>query len=181
MLRRTAHAADRARRLARAERGAALLVVTFLLVIVLVGGLAAVAVTSGELASSSSYRARAATEACAQAAIERIRALVTDTMTASATEGTIDVGGRVLRYRSGHYGVASLEPLTELTPDQFDPTALVEGMNITNNLWQGGGGGGSGGGLCTSGVHILTTTVTCSGDGFGEREIQLVLRCGTQL
>src|SRR5687768_5071294 len=102
----------------RGSRGATLLFVSFMLIIVLVGGLAAVAVTSGELAGSRGHRSRAATEACANAAIERIRSLLSNTINGGTiaqadTVGTVTVGGTTLTYRAGHFGAPATNPLIE--------------------------------------------------------------------
>ncbi|MBN1961951.1 MAG: hypothetical protein JW841_13480 [Deltaproteobacteria bacterium] len=158
------------------ERGAALIVVTFLLLIVLVGGLAAVAITGSELNSSVGFRSREVTASCARAALEHIRSILPDN-SAQSIAADIDIGGgNTLHYQAGHYdNVAATVPFTELAATSGDFSSAFEGVNITNKLDYGGGGGGAN---LSSGIHFITTTATCRGPNFGEREVQLVLRYG---
>jgi Tfp pilus assembly protein PilX len=131
------------------ERGTALIVVSFVLIIILVGGLAAIAVTSGELSSSRGYRTRQVTRTCAEAAIERARAIVATTTQASGTLGN-------LTYQTGHYGDSSAQDtLTPLDAGSFDVVALFEGENVTNAMFDGS----------SSGLQVLAATATCSGSG----------------
>ena len=146
------------------ERGSALLVVSFVLIIVLVGGLAAVAVTSGELSSSRGYRTRQVTRTCAEAAIEHARARkqVSDVKQVTDTLGN-------LTYRTGHYGDASAQDTFEpLDASSFDAVALFEGENITNAMFDGS----------SEDLQILAATATCSGSGYGEREMELIFMYG---
>lgn len=149
------------------ERGAALVIVSFIMAILLVGGLAAVAITSGELASSRGYRSRQVTQACAQAGLEHVRAALVDT---PADEIEIEETLGPVTYRTAHYGGLA-STVTELSASSYDSAGLYDGENVTNAI----SGGGSGG------VQVLAVTTQCSGSGFGEREMQMVFRYGTPM
>ncbi len=153
----------------RRERGAALLLVTIILIVVLVGGLAAVAVTSGELSSSRGYRTRQVSEACANIALEKVRATLEmpDLTAELATSGTITAGGSSLDYKVGHYGTG-VAAVRVLDAASFDTASLDAGENITNSLAPGGGL-----------KQVLAVTAVCPGQspnttGYGEREVELI-------
>lgn len=159
------------------ERGMALIFVTILLVVVLVGGMALVATTSGELSSSRGYRARAVTDACAEAALQKVRALMPD-VTFSQFDGTggqLPVGSTTLTYRPSHYTGDGDAPVVILDAAQFDVSALFAGENITNVM------GTVAGGNLQEGINVVSTTVVCGGGGYGTREMQVVFRYGTAM
>ncbi len=147
------------------ERGAALIVVSFIMAIVLVGGLAAIAISSAELSSSRGYRTRQTAQACAQAGLEHARATLPDD-TATGALGS-------LTYMTAHYGDSSAtNTVMALEASSFDAASLYDGENVTNSL---GGGGGSGG------VQVMSVIAKCSGSGYGEREMQMIFRYGNPL
>lgn len=162
----------RAPSIRRSERGVALVVVVFILIIVLAGGLAAVALTSGELSSTYGYRTRMVAEECAQAAIEKIRAKLPE-LTVGEIEDTafpLPSGGTVT-IRAGHidglHGLAAGDsPIYELDPSSYDSAALLSGENITNSM-----------GTAGAGLRLMTVVATCEAGG-SRQEIQLVLRYG---
>ena len=148
------------------QRGTALLVVSFVLIIILVGGLAAVAVTSGELSSSRGYRTRQVTRTCAEAALERTRAIVA----AGTTQATGSLG--TLTYQTGHYGDTSAQDtLVALDAGSFDVVAMFEGENVTNALFDGS----------ASGLQVLSATATCAGSGYAEREMEMIFMYGNPM
>jgi hypothetical protein len=158
------------------ERGIALLVVTVILVIVLVGGLAAVAITSGQLDSSRGFRARQSSQSCAEAGLEKIRAVMPDLAAANLVTGSLNAGG-ALTYAAGHYAGASGGTAVEtLSPAAFDGAALFSGENITNSLGAGAVGSGS-----SVGVGLYSATSVCSGTGSPPREMEIVFRYGNVL
>ncbi len=147
-----------------------MLVVVIVLALVLAGGLAAVAITSGELSGTQGYRTRITTEACAQLAIERIRALIATGnlgIDFAATAGTTTIGSTTLSFRGGHYNNDGATPVTVLDPGSYDVTSNYEGENATNSM---------GGGAISR--KVLSTTAICSGPGYGTREVQVVFRYG---
>lgn len=153
------------------ERGAALLTVVMILIVVLIGGLAAIAITNGELGSSRAFRGQAATEACANAALERVRALLPDA-TFDETAGSLAVGESTFAFRGSHYtGDRGSSPIVALDATNFDANALYQGENITNNM-------GTVTGSMAEGYRVLSTTAICAGPGFGAREMQFVFRYG---
>ena len=164
----------------RSERGAALLLVSVLMVIVLVGGLAAVAVTSGELASARGYRARQVAMACAEAGLAQVRATIPDVTNAKIVDGTFKIGAvnSAVRYRAGHYDTGNIaqDAVSVLDPSSFDAAALLEGENITNNLGLSGGVGEDG---SITDMAVLGVTSTCGGSGYGAREMEMVFLWGT--
>ena len=149
------------------ERGAALITVVFVLLVVLVGGLAAVALTSGELESSRGHRIHATADACAQAAVERVRAqLPNASVTVADSRGTL---GAEYSYTAGHYGetLADTEmPYVSLDASNFDMTSLYEGERAGNTLGNLGA------------LKVVSITATCSGPGGSQHEVQLILRYG---
>ncbi len=150
------------------ERGMALIIVVVVMVVVLMGGLAAVAFTSGELTSTHGYRTQAMLDACGYAALERMRAMAPDATFADA-EGSMSVNGMTLSFKGGHYSgtvTATDEAFSEISGEQVDMTALFEGENITNSLGAGGN------------LKLLTTTVTCESSDGNIKEFQLVMRHG---
>lgn len=162
----------------RSERGAALLLVSFIMVIVLVGGLAAVAVTSGELASSRGYRTRQITLSCANGGLERIRANMPDISAASVVSQGLTIGGtaNAVTASAGHYGGTPPTSVRALDTSEYDAAALFTGENITNVLGTGGGGGGN-----DAGLQVIGATAVCQGSGFGAREMQTIFRYGTAM
>lgn len=171
------------------ERGAALIVVMFVMLSVLVGGLAAVAVTSGELSGAAGFRTRETTEACAEAGLEKIRALMPNATSFSEAAGTLS-SGVTLSYRPGHYNDQGDDhqdesAITILDPSQYALGALMQGSNVTNGLAVGSGASPSGddaddGDLRTQ-INVISTTAICRGDKHGVREMQLIFRYGTSL
>lgn len=156
----------------RDEQGAALLVVMCVMLAVLVGGLAAVAVTSGELGGAGGYRTRQTTEACAAAGLEKMRSLM-PAATFADSEGSVNAGV-TLSYKAGHFdGPKGSEPFVVLDVSQYDAAALYAGQNITNML------GKAAGGDLRNSLNLISTTAVCEGVGHGKREMQLVFRYGT--
>lgn len=155
----------------QSERGAALLLVSFMMVIVLVGGLAAVAVTSGELASSRGYRTRQITLSCANGGLERIRANMPDVDVATGVNEGLTLNGiaDAVTMRAGHYSSTGTPQASVAAIDtsDYDVSALFSGENITNVI------GGS------EGPKAYRATAVCEGSGFGAREVQIVFRYGT--
>jgi Tfp pilus assembly protein PilV len=167
----------------RSERGAALLLVSFIMVIVLVGGLAAVAVTSGELASSRGYRTRQITLSCANGGLERIRANMPDFSAASAVSQGLTIGSTVdaVTMRAGHYASSGTPQASveALDPSDYDAAALFTGENITNVLLGAPAGGGVG--SDDAGLQVVGATAVCEGSGFGAREMQVIFRYGSAM
>ncbi len=159
----------------KAERGAALLVVTVVLIIILAAGLAGVALTSGELAGAAGVRVRATTDNCADAAVERLLAMLPNKPTFDETERTMSVGGSNFTMRAGHLaGSDGTDTVVELDPSSFDMGALYKGLNITNTM------GTVMGGNLAEGLRILKLTARCDGGTtYGKREAQIILRYGT--
>jgi len=158
----------------RSERGMALLIVVVVLIVVLAGGLAAISLSSGELSGAGGYRGRAGAQACAQAAVEKIRAKLSNPVapTAADINETLTVAGGTLILRSGHMGVAGSSTdgaSTNLDATSYDAASMFDGEALTNRL---AGGGGSGG------LQVKSLVATCSGPGFGEVEVQVILRYG---
>ncbi|MBI5510362.1 MAG: hypothetical protein HY903_16525 [Deltaproteobacteria bacterium] len=156
------------------EHGMALLVVVVIMAIILVGGLAAIAITSGELDSSRGFRARAVTQLCAEAALEQIRAAMPDEAAANLVrDGAITVGASSLSYQAGHYASGSAQVgVKAVSASGYDAAALYSGQNITNSL-------GPTAGTSPGGVKVVSATATCKGTGYPEREVQIVFRYGT--
>jgi hypothetical protein len=148
------------------------MVVVIVLAVVLVGGLAAVAVTSGELAGSGAVRTKAVTAACAEAAVERIRGMLPNVDITQVT-GTMSVGSSSLNYGPDVVGSDEVA-LTALSPDQYDGSANYEGENITNKLVSGVIGSGAN----TAGIRMYRLTAVCSGPSYGRREVEVVMRYG---
>lgn len=148
------------------ERGAALLVVVLVTVVILVGGLAAVSMTAGELGSSAGYRSQEQLNACVEAAVQEIR-LSRETGNTSSISRT--VAG--LDYRSGHYdsSSSSLGDMRDLDLNAIDLRNLFEGTNISNALGPGGG---------ASSLSLVSATATCETPGYGEQEMSVVFRVG---
>ncbi len=156
----------------------AILLVAFVLVMVLIGGLAAVAVTSGEISSSGGYRVRALTETCARAAADRVAQLLPDTEAVKAASGTMGS----LSFHVGH--ILSKNPKGDVIPvvrllgknakgqDTVDRTALA-GMygEMTTNALPGSSSG-------TGGYDVYGVTVVCSGNGLSPREVEIIVRYG---
>ncbi len=159
----------------RSERGMALLLVVLIMIVVLAGGLAAVAISSSEIASARGYRTKQVTEACGAQALARIRAGLDEAGTSPAyddTEGALSLGRSALTYRAGHYdGDGELNAVRELDPQSVDMSSLYEGENITN--FQGAGGANA--------LRVLTTSTVCGGSGFGAREMQLIFSFGAAM
>lgn len=161
----------------RAERGAALILVVIIVVVMLIGGLALVGVTNSELSSSRGYRSRAVTDACVEAAVEKVRALLPNVpITAFAnTGGQLAVGGQTLTYTPGHITGPSTVAIYTLDGSQFDISALYAGENITNVM------GTAASSSTDDALRIVTSTVVCSGNNYGTREMQVVFRYGTPM
>jgi FlaG/FlaF family flagellin (archaellin) len=174
----------------RHERGVALVVVVFVLIAVLAGGLAAIAIASGELAATYGYRTHATTGACAQAAIEKIRArmptltandvyetyAVTDPTSGKAFNVTITArhidesnSSSVLRTN------ATSSPLIVAPDGSYDAAALSTGGDITNRLLPVSS---SSAGASTLGLHVYSVVATCEGPGNSKQEVQLIMRYG---
>lgn len=168
----------------KAERGVALLTVAVVMVVALVLGLAAVAITSGELSSSRGFRTRAATDACVEAAVEKIRNLLPSAEVtafgdiASSTwfdgsQGSWVTPSGTMKHGPGHYSGPADEAFIELDATDVDLSALFMGENITNVM------GTVRGGSLAEGYHVLSAVAVCEGAGSGKREMQLVVRYGT--
>jgi hypothetical protein len=157
------------------ERGSALLIITFVLIVVLAGGLAGIAVTNGELAGARGTRIRTTTDACADAAVERLRAMLPNVPTFDATAGTMSIGSQSLPYRAGHVdGDGTEATIVEVSPSSFDMGSLYKGLNITNTM------GTVMGGNLAEGLRILRLTAVCGDDNvYGKREVEVLLRYGT--
>ena len=162
----------------QSERGAALLLVTFILIVVLVGGLAAVAITTGELNSSRGFRTREAALACGGAALQNIRsqmptwAASSDWTSANAWSDTLQVaaGGTSLTTKSGHYS-GTMTSIAPIDSKSFDASALFSGANIANKL------AGSGGGM-----QVIRATAICVDTSimpaYPTREVETIFRYG---
>ncbi|HSI04272.1 MAG: hypothetical protein ACAI38_15980 [Myxococcota bacterium] len=159
------------------ERGAALILVVILVVVMLIGGLALVGVTNSELSSSRGFRAHAVTDACVEAAVEKVRALLPDVQVASfsSTGGDLAVGSQTLHYEPGHITGPSSVAVYALDGSQFDIAALYAGENITNVM------GTTATGTSGEALRIISSTVVCSGNGYGTRELQVVFKYGTPM
>jgi hypothetical protein len=174
------------------ERGASLLVVTFVMVLILVGGLAAVALTSSELSGARGYRTRAVTEDCAIQAARRLQAMATDVTnppTFANTSGSIGLGTTTgsnptysFNYAVGHYDDPGVDGTNQadgspkstlrlVSASSMDMAAFCEGTNVSNILC-GNGSGGAG---------VVAATATCKGSGFGEREVEVIFQTGTSI
>ena len=152
------------------ERGASLIVVVVVLVVILIGGLAAIAVTSGQLSKTRGFRTKAVDEACAEAGLARMRAMMPNVSSFDATEGTISGSGIELTYRAGHYDGDGTSPLEVLDPSTYDASSLYVGENIANVLGSGGGGN------LSTGVHLIRMTAVCGGTGHGTREVETIFK-----
>jgi type II secretory pathway pseudopilin PulG len=157
--------------IAKGERGSSLILVVIVLVVTLIGGLAAVAITSGQLAKSRGFRVQALDQACAEAGLARVRASLPNIPTFDDSEGTISAGATTLTYRAGHYDGDGTAAIEVLDPGSFDSSSLLAGENITNVL-------GTGGGDLGTSVHVLRITAVCGATGHGEREVETIFRYG---
>ena len=158
------------------ERGASIIVVTVVLVVVLIGGLAAIAITSGQLSRTRGFRLQAADQACAEAGLQRLRAsLPTVPDSFDATEGTVATMDGTLTYRAGHYSGDGAATIDVLGQSEFDASSLYVGENITNML------GSTGTEYLATGLNMLRITTVCGGPGYGQREVETILRYGTPL
>ena len=155
-----------------AQRGASLIVVVVILAVVLVGGLAAVAITGGQLSKTRGFRTKAIDQACAEAGLRRMRAMLPTIANHDATEGTITSGGTTLTYRAGHYDGDGANPFEVLEAEEFDVNSLFVSENITNVL------GTTGGTDISTGIHVIRLTTVCGADGHGEREVETIVRYG---
>jgi len=156
------------RRVSRRQRGMALIVVVFVLVAVLAGGLAAIAITSGELAGTYGHRSRAVAESCAQAAIEKIRTRM-PTFTVGDIADTYTLpSGSTLTLSAAHNGLsASASPVIDVPTTSYDMTAMLAGENVTNNM-----------GTVGSGIRLVSVVASCTGPGNSTQEVQVILRYG---
>jgi hypothetical protein len=155
------------------ERGATLILVTVLLVIMLVGGLALVALTSGEVTGSRGFRTKESTEACADAGLQKMRSLLPDSNASAGVSSSVAVpGGNTLTFRSGHYtgGAATTSGVEVLDQTTFDSSGLYDGQRITNQV--------TGSTTAGYGVRMLAMHATCGGAGSGETETEMVFRYG---
>lgn len=144
------------------------MVVTVILVIVLVGGLALVAVTSGEVGFAGGYRSREAARTCADAAVEHSRAILPDTTAISRS------AGNGLTYMTGHLGTTSATATaTDVPAESVDFSSVLEGENVTNSLPGSSGGG--------SAMRVMSVVTKCSGTGTGDREMELIFRFGVPM
>ena len=163
------------RRTRAGERGASLIVVTVVLLVILVGGLAAVAVVNGQLERSRGYRTQEASEACARAALERARAYLPTNPAGSDITSSVAVPGAGLTYYAGHYSAKNLSTtntaIEVLDPSTFDASALYQGENIANVL-------GAGSGAMDEGVHVLKVTTICEGPHYPAREVETIFKFG---
>ncbi len=149
------------------ERGMSLVVVTFVLIAVLAGGLAAVAIASAELSSTYGYRSRAVIDSCAQAAIEKVRAKLPDLTVADIGDSFPLPNGGTLTISGVHGSLQPTDsPLVDLPAGGFDTAAFSSGENVTNSLQVG------------AGRRLMTVVATCTGPGNSRQEIQLVLTYG---
>jgi hypothetical protein len=153
----------------RGERGAALPTVVFVLLIVLAGGLGAIAITSGELASTYGFRARAVTESCARAAVDQIRTRLSpnpdDPLPTNISGTTTLPNGIVLSYRMGHVN-GSAPAISKVDGKYYDATQMLLGEDLTNT------------GLTVPGVNVYKITATCSSGGAGPQEVELLVKLG---
>jgi hypothetical protein len=161
----------------RHERGVALVVVVFVLIAVLAGGLAAVAIASGELAATYSYRSRAVVESCAQAAVEKVRAKLPTLTVADLEESFALPNGTSVKISARHMDESttgtlrissSSSPLLPVASNTYDVSAFGNGMNVTNDLASSG----------STGMKIYSVVVTCEGPGGAKQEVQLLMRYG---
>lgn len=160
----------------RRERGQVMIVVMFVMLVILVGGLAAVALTSSELTATGGYRTRATGDQCAAQALYRLRAATSDIGSLpsyGATSGNVQVGGASVPYYIGHYltqlnaGVpTSSQPVwRQISAQYVDLRAALQGQNATNLI-------GTGSGLTQ---QFFAGTAVCGGSsGYGAREIEII-------
>ena len=154
------------------ERGVALVVVIFVLIVVLMGGLAGVALTSAELSGTYGFRSRQVTESCAQAAIDKIRAGLPSLTVGGVADSFALPNGCTVSIRAGHvdglHGMASTDsPLLDVPAGSYDAASLNSGENITNAMGTAGGG-----------KRLVSAIATCTGLGNSKQEIELVFRYG---
>jgi hypothetical protein len=155
-------------RFSRDERGMALIVVVFVLIAVLAGGLAAIALTSGELAGTYGHRSRAVAESCAQAAIEKIRTRMPTFTVGDIADTYALPSGSTLTISATHNGLGDgVSPVIDVPTTSYDMTAMLAGENVTNNM-----------GTVGSGIRIVTVVATCSGPGNSTQEVQVLMRYG---
>lgn len=161
------------------SRGMALLVVVFVMLVILVGGLAAVALVSGDLSSAGGYRARSVADSCAAQALYQLHALTTDPTNPpqyTAAAGNLSLGsGGTLPFAIGHYdhpGVdGSSPPVWRTVSGQFlDSRSFYEGQNVTNLV--------PGGGMA---LQVVAATAICGGgsSGYGQREMEIITTTGS--
>jgi len=140
-------------------------------VVMLVGGLAAIAVTNSTLNSTQGFRGREVGDACAQAALAQIRAKWPDATSANAVNTTYQISnGPAVTLKAGHYADTGVDPVVVLTSAQVDMSGLLAGTALTN---QRRGAGGS-----TNSVHVVSASAICSGPNIPTREMQLIFRFG---
>jgi hypothetical protein len=163
-----------------AERGQVMLIVMFVMLVILVGGMAAVALTSSELTASGGFRTRSVGDQCAAQALYQLRSATTDVgnlpgYTSGIGYGTVPISSANVPYFIGHYNTSlntsgqpnTTQPTWRAISSQYiDLRSQLQGKNATNVI-------GTGSGLTQ---QVFAGTAVCGGvgSGYGAREMEVI-------